>query len=94
MIVENQSVGDVIEAYLRRFYKDADSMETERGVYARVIREAEKRLLSVTLDVTNGNKVKASRILGINRNTFLKKLRDLGLEEKPAPRRKAKKRTI
>ena len=94
MIGKNQSVGDVIEAYLRRFYKDADSIETERGMYSRVIREAEKRLLSVTLDVTKGNKLKASRILGINRNTFLKKLRDLGLEEKPVPRRKAKKRTI
>ena len=94
MTGKNQSVGDVIEAYLRRFYKDVDSIEAERGVYARVIHEAERRLLSVTLDVTDGNKLKASRILGINRNTFLKKLRDLGLEERPVPRRKAKKRTI
>lgn len=85
---KSQAVGDVIEDYLRHLYKDADNIEMQRDVYDSVIRETEKRLLSVTLDVTKGNKLKASRILGINRNTFLRKLRELGLEEKPVVRKK------
>ena len=40
----------------------------------------ERPLLNVTLEATRGNQVKAAEVLGLNRNTLRKKIRDLGLE--------------
>ena len=50
------------------------------GLYDRILREMERPLLTVTLEATRGNQVKAAEVLGLNRNTLRKKIRDLGLE--------------
>jgi DNA-binding protein Fis len=39
----------------------------------------EKLLLSVVLSECRGNQVKSAEILGINRNTLRKKLREFGI---------------
>jgi len=36
-------------------------------------------LIVATLEVTRGNQVKAAEILGINRNTLRKRIRELGI---------------
>jgi two-component system nitrogen regulation response regulator GlnG len=36
-------------------------------------------LLAATLSATRGNQIKAAEILGLNRNTLRKKIRDLDL---------------
>jgi len=43
----------------------------------RVLREIEHPLLSVTLAATRGNQIRAADLLGLNRNTLRKKIRDL-----------------
>jgi two-component system nitrogen regulation response regulator GlnG len=47
------------------------------GVHERVVRLAEKPLIMLALRATGGNQIHASELLGINRNTLRKKIRDL-----------------
>ncbi len=54
--------------------------EHEGRAYRFLIESVEKPLLKRVLDLTAGNQLKASRILGINRNTLRAKLRRLGLK--------------
>ncbi len=48
-------------------------------LYDLVLREVEEPLLKAVLDYTDGNQLRAADILGINRGTLRKKLRQLGL---------------
>ena len=47
------------------------------GLYHRVLRELEVPLVSAALAATRGNQIKAAEMLGLNRNTLRKKIRDL-----------------
>ncbi len=49
------------------------------GLYGRVLREVEHPLIVATLEITRGNQVRAADILGMNRNTLRKKIRDLNI---------------
>ena len=49
------------------------------GLQGRILREVEYPLIVATLEVTRGNQVKAAEILGINRNTLRKRIRELGI---------------
>ena len=46
---------------------------------ARMIAEVERPLLRLALSATRGNQIKAAAMLGLNRNTLRKKLKDLEL---------------
>jgi Fis family transcriptional regulator len=48
-------------------------------LYDLVLREVEEPLLRVVLDYAEGNQSRAAGILGINRGTLRKKLRQFGL---------------
>jgi Fis family transcriptional regulator, factor for inversion stimulation protein len=48
-------------------------------LYDLVLREVEEPLFRVVLDYAEGNQSEAANILGINRGTLRKKLRELGL---------------
>ncbi len=50
------------------------------GVYERLLVEVERPLIVACLRATDGNQLKAAKLLGINRNTLRKKLGDLGLD--------------
>jgi two-component system nitrogen regulation response regulator GlnG len=43
------------------------------------LRELEAPLIAATLATTRGNQIKAAELLGLNRNTLRKKIRDLDL---------------
>ncbi len=76
----SQEVGlaGLIEQRLTR-YVHAERQILPSHLYDRVLQEVERPLLRVVLNLTEGNKLKAARILGLNRNTLLKKLRQHGL---------------
>ncbi|HEY2444971.1 MAG TPA: nitrogen regulation protein NR(I) [Rhizomicrobium sp.] len=50
------------------------------GLYARVLAEMERPLLAHCLEATGGNQIRAAGLLGLNRNTLRKKLREHGIE--------------
>ena len=45
-----------------------------------MLHEMERPLISMTLAATRGNQIKAAEILGLNRNTLRKKIRELDIE--------------
>jgi two-component system nitrogen regulation response regulator GlnG len=49
------------------------------GLFDKILREVEKPLIYATMRRTSGNQIKASEILGINRNTLRKKIKQLNL---------------
>jgi len=55
-------------------------------VYGRIIRMVEKPLIVRMLAMTGGNQIKAAELLGLNRNTLRKKIRDLEIDVKKGGR--------
>ncbi len=49
------------------------------GLYDRVLTEMEYPLILAALTATRGNQIKAADLLGLNRNTLRKKIRELGV---------------
>ena len=55
--------------------------DEKRGVlYKAIVEAVEKPLIEQTLERTEGNQLKAARILGINRNTMRTKIKKLGID--------------
>ncbi|HEY5347258.1 MAG TPA: nitrogen regulation protein NR(I) [Rhizomicrobium sp.] len=74
------SLGAAVERYLTGYFEAHGERLPPPGVYDRVLAEIERPLLSICLGATRGNQIKAAHLLGLNRNTLRKKIRDLGLE--------------
>lgn len=52
------------------------------GLHDRLLARLERPLIDATLRLTGGNQIKAADILGLNRNTLRKKMRELGIDAK------------
>ncbi len=76
---EHKTLSDAIETRLDKFFEMHGGDSPESGLYDRVMIEVEKILIRKTLDYTEGVQVKASKILGINRNTLRKKIKELNI---------------
>jgi two-component system nitrogen regulation response regulator GlnG len=44
------------------------------------LRDVEEPLINAALVATRGNQIKAAELLGVNRNTLRKKIRDLDIQ--------------
>jgi len=75
-----ESLGDAVERHLKRYFSAHGDSLPPAGVYDRVLREIERRLLALCLAATRGNQIRAAQLLGLNRNTLRKKIRDLDIE--------------
>lgn len=51
------------------------------NLYKLVLQEVECPLLEIVMDQARGNQTKAAEILGINRSTLRKKLKQYGIDE-------------
>jgi two-component system nitrogen regulation response regulator GlnG len=74
-----------VERYLERYFRAFDGGTPPPGVYDRILREVERPLILRTLAATRGNQLRAADILGLNRNTLRKKLRELDIQPSRAP---------
>ena len=77
---EPQALRDSVERHLRGYFSAAPHSLPEPGLYGRALREFEKPLITLTLEATRGNQIKAAAVLGVNRNTLRKKIRELDIE--------------
>src|SRR6201999_1739135 len=75
-----QSLAASVEQYLTRYFLAQGDRLPPAGVYDRIVQEVERPLISICLGATRGNQIRAAQLLGLNRNTLRKKIRDLGLE--------------
>ncbi|HXX54388.1 MAG TPA: sigma-54 dependent transcriptional regulator [Thermodesulfovibrionales bacterium] len=69
------SIQDFLEEKLKRYLKEMTKLE-KCNLYDSVVSEVEKALIKIVLNETGGNQLKASRTLGINRNTLRTKIRE------------------
>lgn len=73
-----ETLRDHVEQAMRSFFANLCG-EQVTDVYDMVLAEIEAPLLEVVLEYTRGNQTRASEILGLNRGTLRKKLKDHGL---------------
>ena len=74
---ENESLGAAVERHLSRYFAAHADTLPPAGLYERILHEIERPLLLLSLEATRGNQLKAASLLGLNRNTLRKKIRDL-----------------
>ncbi|MDP6121458.1 MAG: nitrogen regulation protein NR(I) [Rhodospirillales bacterium] len=68
-----------VEHHLKTYFSAHGETFPSSGLYGRVLREVERPLISLTLSATQGNQIKAAQVLGLNRNTLRKKIRELNI---------------
>jgi two-component system nitrogen regulation response regulator GlnG len=66
-----------VERHIRQFLAAHRDGAGPSDIYERVLAEVERPLIQMTLAATRGNQIKAAAMLGLNRNTLRKKIRDL-----------------
>jgi two-component system nitrogen regulation response regulator GlnG len=77
---ENDSLSAAVERNLTRYFAGFEDSLPPPGLYHRILREIEYPLLSAALAATRGNQIRAADLLGVNRNTLRKKIRDLDIQ--------------
>ncbi|MGH6930811.1 MAG: nitrogen regulation protein NR(I) [Dongiaceae bacterium] len=75
----NETLASAAERHLREYFAaHADGLPAH-GLYDRILREIERPLISLSLEATHGNQIRAADLLGLNRNTLRKKIRELDI---------------
>ena len=77
--VAPETLSRAVERHLREFFVAHGDGVAPADIYDRVIAEVERPLIRLTLAATRGNQIKAAAMLGLNRNTLRKKIRDLDI---------------
>jgi two-component system nitrogen regulation response regulator GlnG len=75
-----EGLAAAVERHLAQYFDAHRGGLPASGLYDRVLREVERPLITLALSATLGNQIKAARVLGLNRNTLRKKIRELDIE--------------
>jgi two-component system nitrogen regulation response regulator GlnG len=73
---EGESLVELVEREVKEALADTEAREIHRTM----LESVERPLLATVLAHTEGNQIRASALLGINRNTLRKKIAELGIE--------------
>jgi two-component system nitrogen regulation response regulator GlnG len=76
----DDSISGSVERHLAEYFSAHGQALPPRGLHQRVVREVERPLLQLSLQATGGNQLRAAELLGLNRNTLRKKIRELDIE--------------
>lgn len=77
-LISGVSLSKLVEGKLRQ-YLEALGGDIGGELYDRVMKEVERPLIDLALQVCRGNKVRTAALLGISRNTLKRKMGELGL---------------
>lgn len=78
--VSHDGLSGLVERHLRSYFDAHRNDLPAAGLHNRVLREVEKPLIELSLTATGGNQIKAALLLGLNRNTLRKKIRELDIQ--------------
>ena len=81
-----KGIGDAVEIHLRDYFAAHGNVMPPAGLYDRVLKEVERPLISLSLEATRGNQLRAAKLLGLNRNTLRKKIRELNVPVLRSPK--------
>jgi two-component system nitrogen regulation response regulator GlnG len=76
---DSEGLSDAVERHLAEYFSGFRDTLPPPGLYHRILREIEGPLIGAALAATRGNQIRAAELLGVNRNTLRKKVRDLEL---------------
>ena len=74
-----EGLAAAVERHIRDYFDAHKGGLPPPGLYDRVLHEVERPLIGLSLSATRGNQIKAAHLLGLNRNTLRKKIRDLDI---------------
>src|SRR5687767_2690369 len=77
---DEDGLSAAVERHLADYFGTFKGVLPPPGLYHRVLREIEGPLIGAALAATRGNQIRAAELLGVNRNTLRKKVRDLELQ--------------
>ena len=80
--VTTQSVNRILRHTLSEYFVVLENIDKIERLYDTVIKDVERLLIDKVMKITNFNKSRSARILGISRNTLNAKLRTLKLKYK------------
>jgi two-component system nitrogen regulation response regulator GlnG len=83
---QRQTLASAMEHHLSELFQAHGASLPPPGLYHRILREIEYPVISAALAATRGNQIKAAELLGLNRNTLRKKVRDLDIRWMRSPR--------
>ncbi|RUW24266.1 nitrogen regulation protein NR(I), partial [Mesorhizobium sp. M1E.F.Ca.ET.041.01.1.1] len=86
LIPDDLSIGQAVEHFLQRYFASFAGELPPSGLYQRILAEVEYPLVLASMTATRGNQIKAAELLGLNRNTLRKKIRELGVNVYKASR--------
>ena len=75
----DEGLGNAVERHINEYFVAHKGAMPAAGLYDRILREVERPLIVATLVATRGNQIKAAHVLGLNRNTLRKKIRELDI---------------
>jgi len=81
--VTGGNLSQTVRQHLDQYFDFHDDGLPPPGLYQRILREIERPLIQKVLSATAGNQVKAAELLGLNRNTLRKKIRELDITVPP-----------
>ena len=73
-------LSEAVERHLADYFMGFGNELPPTGLYGRVLKKIELPLITAALVATRGNQIRAADLLGLNRNTLRKKIRDLGIK--------------
>ncbi len=76
---DDENLAGAVERHLTAYFNAHRDDLPASGLHERVIREVERPLISLCLKATRGNQIRAAELLGVNRNTLRKKIRELDI---------------
>ena len=76
---DNGKLSSSVEKHIKRYFDLHGENLPPPGLYNRILKEIELPLIALSLSATRGNQIKTSELLGINRNTLRKKIKDLDI---------------
>jgi two-component system nitrogen regulation response regulator GlnG len=77
---EALSLSQLVEHHLTTHFAEFGDDLPPAGLYDRILENVERPLIAISLAATRGNQIRTSQLLGLNRNTLRKKIRELGVE--------------
>ncbi len=73
----DETLFESVERHLAAYFAGFRDALPPPGLYHRILRDVEAPLIAAALAATRGNQIRAAELLGLNRNTLRKKIRDL-----------------